>query len=76
MNRTVFAMVTAVALAATGTAGAVDAGSWSAYGGDAAGTRYSPLTQITPANVQDLRVAWIFRTGELGRGVKDWPRSA
>lgn len=49
---------------------------WPAYGGDAGGTRYSPLTQITPANVGQLRVAWTFRTGELGRGVKDWGRSA
>lgn len=49
---------------------------WSAYGGDAGGTRYSPLVQITPANVADLREAWIFRTGELGQGVKDWSRSA
>jgi quinoprotein glucose dehydrogenase len=49
---------------------------WSAYGGDAAGTRYSPLTQITPANVRELRVAWTFRTGELGKGVTDWMRSA
>jgi quinoprotein glucose dehydrogenase len=52
------------------------AGGWPAYGGDAGGTRYSPLAQITPANVGDLRVAWIFRTGELGQGVKDWKRSA
>jgi quinoprotein glucose dehydrogenase len=49
---------------------------WSAYGGDAGGTRYSPLAQITPANVRDLQVAWTFRTGELGKGVKDWTRSA
>ena len=42
---------------------------WSAYGGDAGGTRYSPLTQITPANVSRLQVAWPFRTGELGQGV-------
>ena len=49
---------------------------WSAYGGDAGGTRYSPAAQITPANVGDLRVAWTFRTGELGEGVKDWNRSA
>jgi len=52
-----------------------DAG-WPAYGGDAGGTRYSPLVQITPANVNELRVAWVFRTGELGQGVKDWSRSA
>jgi quinoprotein glucose dehydrogenase len=49
---------------------------WPAYGGDAGGTRYSPLTMITPANVGRLRVAWTFRTGELGQGVKDWKRSA
>jgi quinoprotein glucose dehydrogenase len=49
---------------------------WSAYGGDPGGTRYSSLAQITPANVHDLRVAWTFRTGELGKGVMDWMRSA
>ena len=55
--------------------GAPDAG-WPAYGGDGGGTRFSPLSQITPANVADLEVAWTFRTGELGGGVKDWKRSA
>jgi quinoprotein glucose dehydrogenase len=54
---------------------APDAG-WPAYGGDAGGTRYSSLIQIAPGNVDDLRVAWTFRTGELGAGVKDWDRSA
>jgi quinoprotein glucose dehydrogenase len=66
--------------AMTGAAGApVTAaadGDWSAYGGDAGGSRYSALTQITPANVGDLRLAWTFRTGELGEGIKDWRRSA
>ena len=51
-------------------------GGWAAYGADGGGTRYSTLTQITPANVEQLRVAWTFRTGELGAGVKDWSRSA
>ncbi len=41
---------------------------WAYYGGDAGGTRYSRLAQITPANVHDLKVAWIFRTGETGAG--------
>jgi len=49
---------------------------WPAYGGDEGGTRYSPLAQITPSNVRQLQVAWTFRTGELGQGVKDWRRSA
>jgi quinoprotein glucose dehydrogenase len=39
---------------------------WPAYGGDAGGTRYSTLTQVTPANVKGLQVAWTYRTGELG----------
>jgi len=64
------------ALAAPTAPAAAEAAGWPAYGGDAGGTRYSPLTQMTPANVGDLRVAWIFRTGELGQGVKDWKRSA
>src|SRR5579872_7316016 len=62
-------------VSATAFAAAPDAG-WPAYGGAAGGGHYSPLTQITPANVDQLRVAWIFRTGELGEDVKDWDRSA
>ena len=38
---------------------------WTAYGGDDGGTRYSPLRQITRANVTKLRVAWSYRTGAL-----------
>jgi quinoprotein glucose dehydrogenase len=49
---------------------------WSAYGGDPGGARYSSLAQITAQNVGELKVAWTFRTGELGQGVKDWHRSA
>ena len=62
-------------LAAAAAAGTPETG-WPAYGGDAGGTRYSKQTQIGPANVGQLRVAWVFRTGELGQGVKDWSRSA
>jgi len=29
-------------------------------GRDPAGTRYSTLTQITPANVSQLKVAWVY----------------
>lgn len=43
---------------------AQDAG-WYAYGGDAGGTRYSPLMQINDGNVHRLKEAWRFRTGEL-----------
>jgi quinoprotein glucose dehydrogenase len=31
---------------------------WRYYGGDAASTKYSPLDQITRANVRNLQVAW------------------
>jgi len=33
---------------------------WPAYGHDASGGRFSPLTQITPANVSKLEVAWTY----------------
>ena len=32
--------------------------SWQHWGGDAGGTRFSPLAQITPANVDNLVRAW------------------
>ena len=38
---------------------------WPAYGNDAGGMRFSPLTQINAQNVKQLTVAWTFRTGEL-----------
>ncbi|HWX81362.1 MAG TPA: pyrroloquinoline quinone-dependent dehydrogenase [Steroidobacteraceae bacterium] len=70
-----FALLTSFTVIGIAAAAAPDAG-WPAYGGDAGGTRYSPLAEITPSNVAQLRVAWTFRTGELGQGVKDWSRSA
>ena len=33
---------------------------WPAYGHDAGGGRFSPLTQITPDNVSKLQVAWTY----------------
>jgi len=36
-------------------------GDWMNYGDAPAGTRYSPLTQITPANVAGLRLAWSYK---------------
>ena len=46
------------------TAYAADPG-WSAYGGDAGGTRYSHLKQVTPENVAKLKLAWSYHTGAL-----------
>src|SRR2546429_6351071 len=33
---------------------------WPTYGHDPGGMRFSPLTQITPANVGRLEVAWVY----------------
>ena len=41
---------------------------WSAYGRDLQGTRFSPLTQISPANVASLKPAWTFHTGDISTG--------
>jgi len=38
---------------------------WSAYGGDAGGTRYSTLKQVTRENVGQLKPAWTYHTGAL-----------
>lgn len=42
------------------------AGEWRYIGGDASHTRYSPLDQITPENVQTLETAWIWRGDNFG----------
>ncbi|HEY1891227.1 MAG TPA: pyrroloquinoline quinone-dependent dehydrogenase [Steroidobacteraceae bacterium] len=89
MRRTSFLLAAAVmvtlALAACSSRSAVTPraaalnpadGDWPAYGGDPGGMRYSPLSQISPTNVGRLQVAWTFRTGERGKGVMDWQRSA
>lgn len=49
------------------------AGDWPNYGNDSYGTRFSPLTQITPANVSKLKLAWSFRVGEFGKGFEVTP---
>jgi quinoprotein glucose dehydrogenase/quinate dehydrogenase (quinone) len=38
-------------------------GEWPVWGRDDAGTRFSPLAQISPANVRELKLAWRFDTG-------------
>ena len=37
---------------------------WPSYHGNPYGTHYSTLSQITPANVKDLKVAWTFESGD------------
>jgi len=48
---------------------------WPSYGRDPGGTRYSPLTQITPDNVKQLRPAWTFHTGDVSGGSSVGTRS-
>jgi len=41
-------------------------GEWIAYGGDKGSTRYSPLDQIDPSNVDKLEVAWRWSARNFG----------
>jgi quinoprotein glucose dehydrogenase len=41
---------------------------WPHYGGGPEQIRYSPLTQITPANVRSLKVAWTYDTKDAFKG--------
>ncbi|HIB08902.1 MAG TPA: PQQ-dependent dehydrogenase, methanol/ethanol family [Gemmatimonadetes bacterium] len=48
--------------------GLSDPSSWLTYSGDYSGQRHSPLTLITPENVQNLAPIWTFQTGTMTRG--------
>ena len=48
-------------------------GDWPHWGRTAGGLRYSPLTQMTPENVKDLEVAWVFHTGATIRASEAGP---
>lgn len=37
---------------------------WRVAGGDAASNQYSSLAQITPENVKDLEIAWVYHAGD------------
>src|ERR1700687_2838462 len=39
---------------------------WRAYAGEPGSTKYSPLDQINKDNAKTLRIAWRFRTDNLG----------
>ena len=40
---------------------------WLTYSGNVMGQRYSPLTQITPANVKNLELQWVWQARSLER---------
>ena len=41
-------------------------GEWRAYAAEPGRTKYSPLDQINRDNVKNLRIAWRFKTDNLG----------
>src|SRR5436190_11505762 len=62
----------ALALVPAAPARAADDGDWPMAAHDYASTRYSPLAQLTPANVAKLQVAFTFSTG-VDRGQEAAP---
>ena len=54
------ATVSALALAAFVTQSFARPGDWTAVGGDGTQSKYTPLAQITPQNVANLKQAWAF----------------
>jgi quinoprotein glucose dehydrogenase len=49
---------------------------WPDYGGTKAGLRWSPLDQITQANVEDLEVAWVHHHGDISDGSGELTRTS
>jgi alcohol dehydrogenase (cytochrome c) len=47
--------------------GLADPTEWLLYGGDYANHRHSPVTELNPASVKNLEVAWAFPTGTIGQ---------
>jgi quinoprotein glucose dehydrogenase len=52
----------------TTSAFAFPAADWPSFGRDTGSQRYSPLTQITPANVSKLQVAWTYHMKPVSSG--------
>ena len=64
LSRAAFALLLPALLAASaGTRAADPVADWPQWGGSEGGIRYSPLTQITPANVGKLKRAWTYHIG-------------
>lgn len=45
---------------------------WPTYGNDPGSSRYSPLMEITKANVSGLKVAWTYHTGDIAAANSTW----
>jgi alcohol dehydrogenase (cytochrome c) len=46
---------------------AKEPGNWLTYSGNYAGHRHSPLTELTPKNVGELKPAWVYQSREAGK---------
>src|SRR3954463_1040265 len=60
------ALLAAACVAIGAAVTAADVNDWPSHDHDAGGQRFSPLKQITPANVARLQKAWAFDTGAPG----------
>jgi quinoprotein glucose dehydrogenase len=71
-------VIVALAAAASLSASALDStvADWPYYGGDAGGSRYSPLGGIDRSNVARLQVAWEYHTGDVSDGTGGRRKSA
>jgi quinoprotein glucose dehydrogenase len=45
---------------------------WPTYGNDPGSSRFSPLREIARTNVGGLKVAWMYRTGDMSDGTGTW----
>src|SRR5918995_222732 len=68
MMKSFLLTVVAIGLALHVDLGAQTANDWPTVGNDPGGMKYSPLTQITPANVTRLTKAWTYDTGAPATG--------
>src|SRR5690348_8766010 len=72
MKRLGLSTVSFAALALSSTAVLGAPGDWPGVGNDPGGAKYSPLNQITPANVGQLKKAWTYDTGDPAGGARGW----
>lgn len=67
------APVVAACLALAAPLHAAAAGDWQDYGRDGGNARYSPLSEITPANVGRLQQAWVYHMRPPGVKAETFP---
>jgi quinoprotein glucose dehydrogenase len=65
-NPLALVLLTCAALAQTNSTQPDPSQEWPTYGHDPGGMRFSPLTQITPANVAQLKPAWVYHMKPAG----------